>query len=87
MPYWRGRRVLAACDALVWPAMVFLIIRTAPFSTGVFGLVASSLALLVAVRRLHRAVYWNHGYRFTTLRWGGAMLLALAVGVGAKLMS
>ena len=87
MSYWRGRRVLAACDALAWPAMVLLLIRTAPFNTGVFGLVASSLALLVAVRRLHRAVSRNHRYLFTTLRWGRALLLLLVIGAGAKLMS
>ncbi len=87
VPYWRGRRFLAVLDALAWPAILLIAIRTAPFGTGIVGLVVPSLALLVAARRLLRAVAWNHRYRFTTLRWGTPLVVLLAAGAGMKLMS
>jgi len=86
VPYWRGRRFLAALDALAWPAVLLVAIRTAPFSTGAFGLVASALAVLVAVRRLNRAILQNHRYEFTTLRWGIVFAWMLAIGAALKLL-
>ena len=86
MPYWRGRRFLASLDALAWPAILLVAIRTAPFSTGAIGLVASSLAFMIAARRLHRAILRNHRYEFTTLRWGTVLAWILALGAGLKLL-
>lgn len=85
--YWRGRRLLAALDALAWPAILLVAIRTAPFSTGAIGLVASSLAVLIAARRLHRAILRNQRYEFTTLRGGIVLIWMLALGAGLKLLS
>jgi hypothetical protein len=87
VPYWRGRRLLAALDALAWPAVLLVAIRTAPFSTAAVGLVASSLAVMVAARRLHRAILRNQRYEFTTLRWGIVLAWMLAIGAGLKLLS
>ena len=87
MPYWCGRRFLAALDALAWPAVLLVAIRTALFNTGAFGLVASSLAVLVAARRLDRAIFRNQRYEFTPLRWGFVLAWMLAIGAGLKLLS
>ena len=74
-------------DALAWPALLILALRTAPFSTGIFGLTALALTVLIAARRLERAVARNHRYRFTTLRWGTYFLLLVSIGIGSRLMS
>ena len=84
--YWRGRRTLAVLDALAWPAIVLVAIRTARFSTGIFGLVVSTLAVLIAARRLHRAIFLNQRYHFTTSRWGMVLAALIAIGIGARLM-
>ena len=50
--------------------------------TGLVGLFVTALAVLLGLGRLHRALWVNHQYWFTTWRWGkvfGAMLLIGAV--------
>lgn len=81
-PEWRGRRLLAAIDAIAWPLMWVLLIRHVPGSAGLVGSFVTALAVLLGLGRLHRALRVNHRYRFTTRRWGkvlGAMLLIGAV--------
>jgi hypothetical protein len=77
-PYWPGRRLLAAIDAVAWPLVWVLLIRQMPGPAGLLEPFVVALAVLVGLGRLHRALRGNHRYRFTTWRWGkvlGALLL------------
>ena len=87
VPYWPGRRSLAVVDALAWPALLLLTLGTTPLSSGIFGVVASALTLLIAARRWHRAVFCNQRYRLTTSRWGMVLAALILGGAGARLMS
>ena len=81
-PDWPGRRLLAAVDAVAWPLMWVLLIRHVPEPAGLIGPFVTALAVLLGLGRLHRALWVNHRYWFTTWRWGkvlGAMLLIGAV--------
>jgi hypothetical protein len=81
-PDWPGRRLLAAIDAVIWPLMWVLLIRHVPGPVGLVGPFVTALAVLLGLGRLHRALWANHRYWFTTWRWGrvlGAMLLIGAV--------
>ncbi|MCW5660129.1 MAG: hypothetical protein KIT60_20695 [Burkholderiaceae bacterium] len=84
-PYWPGRRWLAAVDALVWPLLWVLVVRHAPVPVGVVGPVVAALAVLSATGRLHRAMWVNHRYRFTTWRWGRVVAALVVVGAVLKL--
>jgi hypothetical protein len=84
-PEWPGRRLLAAIDALVWPLLWVLLIRQMPEPVGVVGPIATGLTLLSALGRLHRAVFVNHRYRFTTWRWGRVVAGVLMAGAVLKL--
>ena len=83
-PYWPGRRVLAALDAAGWPILCVLLIRHAPQPVGLLGPVLTAVALLYGLGRLHRALWENHRYRFTTWRWGRMAAVLLLVGVVVK---
>jgi hypothetical protein len=81
-PEWPGRRLLAAFDAVAWPLMWVLLIQQVPGPPGLVGPFVTALAVLLGLGRLHRALWVNHRYWFTTWRWGrvlGAMLLIGAV--------
>lgn len=81
-PDWPGRRWLAAVDAVAWPLLWVLLVRQAGPSTGMIGPFVTAVAVLVGMGRVHRALWVNHRYWFTTWRWGkvlGAMLLIGAV--------
>ena len=81
-PNWPGRRLLAAVDAVARPLMWVLLIRQVPEPVGLVGPVVTALAVLLGLGRLHRALWVNNRYWFTTWRWGkvlGAMLLIGAV--------
>ena len=81
-PDWPGRRLLAAVDAVVWPLLWVLLIQQVPGPAGLVGPFVTALAVLLGLGRLHRALWVNHRYWFTTWRWGkvlGAMLLIGAV--------
>lgn len=86
-PQWMGRRGLAAFEAVVWPAMVFLLVYISPEPLGVFGIVASVAALAASFIRLQRAIWNNHRYWFTTWRWGGVALALILVGAAIKALS
>lgn len=85
-PYWPGRRLLAAVDALAWPLLWVIGFSHVPRPVGVVGPVIAAVALLCAIGRLHRALWLNHRYRFTTWRWGRLAAVLLLVGVVLKLM-
>lgn len=79
-PYWLGRRWLAAVDALVWPAGWVLLLRALPDPGGVVLPLISAVAAMAAFRRLHRAIWVNHRYRFTTWRCCRAVGALLMIG-------
>ena len=85
VPYWPGRRLLAAVDAAVWPLLWVLVLSHAPKPVGLVGPLVAAVALLFALDRLHRALWINHRYRFTTWRWGRIAAALLLMGVVLKL--
>ena len=85
-PYWPGRRLLAAVDALAWPLVWAIVFSHAPKPVGLVGPFVAAVALLCAMRRLHRALFLNHRYRFATWRWGRVTAALLLIGVVVKLV-
>jgi hypothetical protein len=83
-PYWPGRHVLAAVDAVLWPVMLVLLINQAPVPVGLVGPFVTAVAVLCGLGRLHRALWLNHRYRFTTWRWGRIAAALLLVGLVMK---
>lgn len=79
--YWKGRRCLAVLDALVWPLAWAVLIARLPGRTGLVGAVSIALLLLSAFRRTYRAVWHNHRYSFSTVRWGLVLWWLLVTGV------
>lgn len=84
-PYWSGRRLLAAIDAVVWPFAWVWLVRAIPAPVGVVGPVVTALAVLCAVLRLQRAVLHNQRYWFTTWRWAKVVATVWLVGIVMKL--
>ena len=84
-PYWPGRRILAAVDAAVWPLLWVLVFIHAPKPVGLVGPFVAAVALLCALGRLHRALWINHRYQFTTWRWGRIAAALLLIGAVLKL--
>lgn len=85
-PHWPGRRVLAAVDATAWPLVWVLLFSHAPAPVGLVGPFVAAVALLSGLGRLHRALWVNHRYRFTTWRWGRVVAALLLIGAIMKLM-
>ena len=85
-PYWPGRRLLAAADALAWPMLWVIVFSHAPKPVGLVGPFVEAVALLYALVRFHQAVWANHRYRFTTWRWGRIAAALLLIGLVLKLM-
>jgi hypothetical protein len=84
-PYWPGRRLLAAVDAAMWPLLWVLVLSHAPKPVGLIGPFVAAVALLCALGRLHRALWVNHRYWFTTWRLGRIAVALLLIGVVLKL--
>jgi len=84
-PYWPGRCLLAAVDAVAWPCLWLVAIRAAPANLGLVGAFACACAVVLAVRRLWIAIRLNHRYQFTTWRWGKAAAWLLLFGMVLKL--
>jgi len=84
-PYWPGRRWLAAVDAAMWPLLSVLLLSHAPRPVGLVGPFVAAVAVLCALGRLHRALWVNHRYRFTTWRWGRIAAALMLMGVVLKL--
>jgi hypothetical protein len=85
-PYWPGRRLLAAVDAAVWPLLWVIVIAHAHKPVGLVGPFVAAVAILCALDRVHRALWVNHRYQFTTWRWGRVAAALLAIGVVLKAM-
>ena len=84
-PYWPGRRWLAAVDAAMWPLLWVLLFSHAPKPVGLVGPFVAGVALLCALGRLHRALWVNHRYWFTTWLWGRIAAALMLMGVVLKL--
>jgi hypothetical protein len=84
-PNWPGRRLLAALDAVAWPAMWVALMFNARVSTGILGWVGIAWVAWAGVKRLRRALLENHRYRFTTWVWGRVVVGVLAFGATLKL--
>ena len=85
-PYWPGRRWLAAVDAAAWPLAWVIVFSHAPRPVGFVGPFVMAIALWCAVGRLHRALWENHRYKFTTWRWGCIAATLVVIGLVMKLM-
>lgn len=83
-PDWPGRRLLAAIDAVAWPLLAVLLIREVPGTGALLGPFVTALAVLWGLARLHRALWVNHRYWFTTWRWGMVLGALLLIGVVLK---
>ena len=85
-PYWPGLRWLAAVDAAAWPLAWVIVFSPAPKPVGLVEPFVMTVALLCAVGRLHRALWENHSYEFTTWRWGRIAATLVVIGLVMKLM-
>jgi hypothetical protein len=83
--YWPGRRWLAALDAVLWPAGWVIAVWQASVPTALVGQLVVACAVISGLRRLHRALWVNHRYRFSTWRWGRVVMALLLVGLLLKL--
>ena len=81
--YWRGRRWLALADAVAWLSLFLWIMVASPVG-GVMRIVAVTLTIVVALRRMRLALFQNGRYHFTTWRLGAYVALILAIGAMAK---
>ncbi len=85
-PEWSGRRWLDEVDAVSWPAAWALGAAMVPAaSVGVVGPVVIAFAAWSALSRVHRALWQNHRYWFTTWRWGKLAAALLLVGMVLKI--
>lgn len=78
-PYWPGRRLLAALDAVGWPLGWVVLVHQYPQTAGLVVPV-SIVAALCAFFRLCGAIFNNHRYWFTS--WWVARFFALLALVG-----
>ena len=83
LPYWSGRRWLAAIDAIAWPVALGLVLGCVASKAGLMLPMASAVLVLSGLSRLHMAVWLNHRYRFTA--WWALRLLAVLVIVSVVL--
>lgn len=84
-PYWPGRRLFAAVDAVAWPAAWVLLVQVSPWPLGIVGVVVTAWAVWAGLGRMRHAVWFNHRYRFTTWRWGRRLVAVLVFGAVIKL--
>lgn len=82
--HWPGRALLAAVDAVLWPALWAYAFMHAPQPIGLMGPFVAAVSVMLGIGRLHRAVCQNHRYFFTTWRWGKLMAWLLVLGVVMK---
>jgi hypothetical protein len=61
-PYRPGRRLLAALDAVAWPAMWVMLVFISRVSTGILGWMGIAWGAWAGAKRLRRAVLENHRY-------------------------
>lgn len=89
MPYWPGRRLLAAADAVAWPMGWVALVHQIP-NAGQGVLLVTFVAALFASFRLWQAIGNNHRYRFTTwwvLRCVALLSLAVLLVQAVRLVA
>ncbi|HAX21074.1 MAG TPA: hypothetical protein DCY64_12425 [Hydrogenophaga sp.] len=84
-PHWAGRRWLAVIDAVVWPLFGLFLLSRIDAPVGIIGPMVYAIALLISAERIHRAVWVNHRYWFTTWLWGRVVAVLLVIGLMLKL--
>lgn len=85
LPYWSGRRWLAAIDAIAWPVGLWVLLGRVPGKAGLVLPMASAVLVLWGLSRFHKAVWLNHRYRFTTWRVLGILAVLVIVGLVQKI--
>ena len=63
-----------------------LLIQAVPGPAGLFGPMVAAVAVLAGVGRVHRALWVNHRYWFTTWRWARWAAALMVIGLILKLM-
>jgi hypothetical protein len=84
-PYWRGRRLLAGVDAVGWPLAWGVLAVQLPQPAGIVGPMLIAVAVVCAIGRVHRALWFNHRYHFTTWRWGRWLAGVMVIGLMLRL--
>ena len=87
MPYWPGRRLLAAIDAVAWPALWIALLRNAPGEAGLFLPVVGAAAALAGLVRIRTALWRNERYRLTSWRWGRFLIGLVGLGLLIKVLN
>jgi len=85
VPYWPGRRWLAAVDAVVWPGAAWAVLSHVVDRGGLLLAFVTAMLVMSASRRLFTALLANHRYHFTTWRWGRWLAWMAALGALLKL--
>jgi hypothetical protein len=85
MPYWPGRRWLAALDAMAWPSIGFWLLNQVQGPAKVVVPLVGVVLASIGLARAMTAIWTNHRYRFTTWRLGRIVLVLLLVGGAVKL--
>ena len=81
---WRSRRLLAAIDAVAWPAAYMVAAWRLRAELGLVCQMAFVVASVSLTLRLKRAVLSNDRYFFTTTRWLRVGLALLLIGYVLK---
>lgn len=85
VPYWPGRRWVAALDAVLWPLLwIAGAAHWAP-QLKLFAPMVIAWAVFSLISRLHRAWVNNERYRMTTWRWGRVLGAVWLTGVILRL--
>lgn len=84
---WPGRRWFAAIDAIAWPLGFAWLTTLAPNEGGVFGLLIRALVVVIALRRLHRALRANHRYRFAAWRVVRIAAIVWVLGIAMQVFA
>jgi hypothetical protein len=83
---WAGRRLLAAVDAVAWPALWGWLAFTRIPHGGLAVRWVVAVLVCLACRRLWRAVADNEHYGFVTVRWAKLLLCLWIFGYALKLV-
>jgi hypothetical protein len=83
---WEGRRFWAALDAVAWPVGWVVLAAHLPAHGGIVGPFLAGVAVLTGLARLHKAVWRNERYFFTTWRVAKVVVALLVIGWVMKAM-
>lgn len=83
---WQGRRIIAALDAVAWPAAWAWVVTQKIPSGGLTTRWLLALLVCIAVRRLYRAVFENETYGISTWRWAKVLAWVWLFGMALRLV-